>query len=77
MLRDVAMANIFGFYFFICGADWHHPANTTEPSMCGGDAALCQITLTACFLYSLFRTRLRGVGHAKKIWGIWESVVEI
>jgi len=21
----------------------------TEPSMCGGDAALCQITLTTCY----------------------------
>jgi len=25
-------------------------ANTIEPSMCGGDAALCQITLTTCYL---------------------------
>jgi len=25
-----------------------HLANTTEPSVCGGDAALCQITLTTC-----------------------------
>jgi len=23
-------------------------ANTIEPSVCGGDAAFCQITLTAC-----------------------------
>jgi len=23
-------------------------ANTTEPSVCGGDAVLCQITLTTC-----------------------------
>jgi len=23
-------------------------ANATEPSVCGGDAALCQITLTTC-----------------------------
>jgi len=29
----------------ICGAHWRHPANTTEPFMFGGDAALCQITL--------------------------------
>jgi len=28
---------------------WCHLANTTEPSMCGGDAALCQIMLTTCF----------------------------
>jgi len=28
---------------------WHNLANTIEPSVCGGDAALCQITLTSCF----------------------------
>jgi len=27
------------------GAHWHPLANTTEPSVCGGDAALCQITV--------------------------------
>jgi len=43
-LRDVAMANIF-LAFYICSAHWCHLANTTEPSLCGGDAALCQITL--------------------------------
>jgi len=40
------------------GADWdvldegafcRHLANTTEPSVCGGDAALCQIALTTCY----------------------------
>jgi len=35
-------------------AHWRHLANTTEPSVCGGDAALCQITLTTCL--SLVRT---------------------
>jgi len=35
--------------FCISGAHWRHLANTTEPSMCGGDAALCQTTLTTCF----------------------------
>jgi len=34
--------------FCIWGAHWRHLKNTTEPSMCGGDAALCQITLTTC-----------------------------
>jgi len=34
--------------FYIWGA---HLANATEPSMCGGDAALCQITLTTCYYY--------------------------
>jgi len=33
-------------------AHWRHLANTTEPSVCGGDAALCQITLTTCYYYS-------------------------
>ena len=37
---------------YICGAHWRHPANTTEPSVCGGDAALFHITLTTCY-YSL------------------------
>ena len=46
VLRDVAMATIFGF---LCmGALWRHLVNTTEPSMCGDDSALCQITLTTC-----------------------------
>jgi len=35
--------------FYIRGAHWRHLKNTTEPSMCGSDAALCQITLTTCF----------------------------
>jgi len=44
-------------------AHWRHVASTTEPSVCGGDAALRQITLTTCYwsdyscwgiLYSLF-----------------------
>jgi len=30
-------------------AHWHNLANTIEPSMCGGDAACCQITLTTCY----------------------------
>jgi len=28
------------------GARWHNLANTTEPSVCGGEAVLCQIILT-------------------------------
>jgi len=31
-------------------AYWRHPANTIEPSVCGGDAVLCEITLTTCLL---------------------------
>jgi len=37
--------------FYIWDAQWRHLKNTTEPSMCGGDAALCQITLTTCYYY--------------------------
>jgi len=29
-----------------CSARWRHLANTTEPYMCGGDAACCQIIPT-------------------------------
>jgi len=34
--------------FCIWGAHWHHLANTTEPSVCCGDAALRHISLTTC-----------------------------
>jgi len=34
--------------FYIWGAHWRHLKNTTEPSMRGGDVALCHITLTTC-----------------------------
>jgi len=27
---------------------WRHLANTIEPSVCGDDAVLCQVTLTTC-----------------------------
>ena len=30
------------------GAHWRHLANAVEPSVCGGSAALCHITLTTC-----------------------------
>jgi len=39
--------------FCIWGAHWRHLKNMTEPSMCGGDAALRQITLTTCCICSL------------------------
>jgi len=31
------------------GAHWRHLANTIKPSVCGGDAVLCQITLITCY----------------------------
>jgi len=47
-------------------AHWRHLANTIEPSVCGGDAALCQITLTMVFSerelrYMLSPVRLSSV----------------
>jgi len=39
--------------FYIWGAHWRHLKNTTEASMCGGGAALCQITLTSCSGFSV------------------------
>ena len=38
-----------GILHYIWGAHWRHLANTIEPSICGGDAVLCQFTLTTCF----------------------------
>jgi len=37
------MATVFWLSIYGWGAYWHHLANTTEPSMCGGEAALCHI----------------------------------
>ena len=37
--------NDFLAFCVIWGAHWHHLANTTELSVCSGDAVLCQITL--------------------------------
>jgi len=31
------------------GACWRHLANTVEPSACGSNAALCQVTLSTCY----------------------------
>jgi len=30
-------------------AHWRHLANMIEPSVCGGDAVLCQISLATCY----------------------------
>ena len=37
------------------GADWRHPANRIKRSMRGGNAALCQITLTTCEIYYILQ----------------------
>jgi len=40
-----------GKHVLDAGAHWRNLANTIEPSICGGDAALRQITLTTCLNY--------------------------
>jgi len=40
-----------GILHYIWGAHWRHLAKTIEPSVCVGDAVLCQIDLTACYYY--------------------------
>jgi len=42
-------------------AHWRHLANTIESSVCYGDAALCQITLTACFYRAMHISAKRGI----------------
>ena len=42
------------------GKRWRHLANTTEPSICGGYAALCQMTLSTCSLNSEAVLAFRG-----------------
>jgi len=32
----------------MAGTYWRNLVNTTEPPMCGGDAAFCQIIFTTC-----------------------------
>jgi len=45
--------------FYMWGAHWRHLKNTTESSMCGGDSALCQITLTTCLLKAYSKHKLQ------------------
>jgi len=55
----------FGFLYM--GAHWRHLANTTEPPMCGGDAAFCQITLTTCYYSSQKRIWWINLGNAVRV----------
>jgi len=46
------MEHCQGNYFlalYVCDAHCRHLANMTELSVRGGDAALCQMTLTTCY----------------------------
>jgi len=58
---------------YIRGAHWRHLANMIQPSMCGGDAALCQITLTTCFslLYLTCKSvqnHCNSVSYSLEMW---------
>ena len=57
-------------------ADWRHLANTIEPPICGGDAVLCQTTLTQVTLIRAGRGKgrcsafpLESVGGARNDCG--------
>jgi len=50
-LRD-GHGNHFLLYYIWC-VHCRHLANTTEPSVYGGNAALCQITLTTSLTWKL------------------------
>jgi len=50
-------------------AYWHRLANTTELSMCSGDAALCQITLTTCYLWTIYtQCVIHQLMHTTVLW---------
>ena len=44
---------------------WHNVANTIELSICGGDAALCQITLTTWLVQMEWRPEVYIPLHHK------------
>jgi len=49
-------------------------ANTIAPSVCGGDAALCQITLTTCYYYFAPRqVYTRGLKKKLYILMFWQK----
>ena len=48
-----------GVYYMGCTLAPRGMENMIEPSMCGGNATFCQITLTTCFI--LLQSRTGGV----------------
>jgi len=42
------------------GAHWQNLENMTEPSMCGGDAAFCEITLSSCYYVGITYRPTKG-----------------
>jgi len=72
-----------GYYYYRWGgAHWHNLPNTIEPSICGGDAAFPQITLTICYYqepewvssYStVLATRLAGKNVFEMTCFVWSG----
>jgi len=65
-LKDVAVATTLAFY--IWGAHWRHLANTTEPSMCGGDSYPVSPSFS--------RTKYNDHAEDEKFRGCWPSHLE-
>ena len=55
---------------------WRHLANMIEPSVCGGDVVLRQITLTTCYSYTINLNLMNYIWH--KIWvsSLYHIVIE-
>jgi len=58
------MATFFCFSTYM-GVHWRHLANTTEPSVCRGDVAVCQITLTTSLAF--------GRPFVQQFSGCWDG----
>jgi len=54
-------------------AHWRHLANTSEPSVCGGDAVLYQIPSTTCYIsldisYSGISLPIYDISYIRRKW---------
>jgi len=56
-------------------AHWRNLANTTKPSICGGDADLCQITLTTSVSVRVYSLCLAA--SVKKIIGLLSLLLRV
>jgi len=66
------MRTSIGMYL---GAYWRHLANPTEPPVCGGDAALCKITLANA--NNIHFIVLQEVCYARVAVGQWRTLEPI
>ena len=54
---SVICQSVCGSVCALTGGHWGHLANTIEPFVCCGDAALCQMTFTTCCAWCAEQTR--------------------